>query len=259
MKNQNNKIQQLKKYILQACFNSKEGHIPSAFSILDILYVLYNSILKVDPANPNDLSRDRFFLSKGHASLGLYAILADRGFFEIEELDSFGTFSSMLGGHPDCNKIPGVEASTGSLGHGLPIATGVAMALKIQNNGASVYVIVGDGECNEGTIWETALLAANHNLNNLTCIVDYNHSNDRALLLGDLSEKFKSFGWNTLEVEGHNHDDLIKNLNLKHQNKPTAIIANTIKGKGIKVMENNPAWHHKTPTELELKEMLQEL
>jgi transketolase len=259
MKNQNNKIQQLKKYILQACFNSKEGHIPSAFSILDILYVLYNSILKVDPANPNDLSRDRFFLSKGHASLGLYAILADRGFFEIEELDSFGKFSSMLGGHPDCNKIPGVEASTGSLGHGLPIATGVAMALKIQNNGASVYVIVGDGECNEGTIWETALLAANHNLNNLTCIVDYNHSNDRALLLGDLSEKFKSFGWNTLEVEGHNHDDLIKKLNLKHQNKPTAIIANTIKGKGIKVMENNPAWHHKTPTELELKEMLQEL
>jgi len=259
MKNQNNKIQQLKKYILQACFNSKEGHIPSAFSILDILYVLYNSILKVDPANPNDLSRDRFFLSKGHASLGLYAILADRGFFPIEELDSFGKFSSMLGGHPDCNKIPGVEASTGSLGHGLPIATGVAMALKIQNNGASVYVIVGDGECNEGTIWETALLAANHNLNNLTCIVDYNHSNDRALLLGDLSEKFKSFGWNTLEVEGHNHDALIKNLNLKHQNKPTAIIANTIKGKGIKVMENNPAWHHKTPTELELKEMLQEL
>lgn len=259
MKNQNNKIHQLKKYILQACFNSKEGHIPSAFSILDILYVLYNSILKVDPANPNDISRDRFFLSKGHASLGLYAILADRGFFAIEELDSFGKFSSMLGGHPDCNKIPGVEASTGSLGHGLPIATGVAMALKIQNNAASVYVIVGDGECNEGTIWETALLAANHNLNNLTCIVDYNHSNDRALLLGDLSEKFKSFGWNTLEVEGHNHDALIKNLNLKHQSKPTAIIANTIKGKGIKVMENNPAWHHKTPTELELQEMLKEL
>jgi len=259
MKNQNNKIQQLKKYILQACFNSKEGHIPSAFSILDILYVLYNSILKVDPVNPHYLSRDRFFLSKGHASLGLYAILADRGFFAIEELDSFGKFSSMLGGHPDCNKIPGVEASTGSLGHGLPIATGVAMALKIQDNDASVYVIVGDGECNEGTIWETALLAANHNLNNLTCIVDYNHSNDRALLLGDLSEKFKSFGWNTLEVDGHNHDDLIKNFNLKHQNKPTAIIANTIKGKGIKVMENNPAWHHKTPTELELQEMLQEL
>ena len=120
-------------------------------------------------------------------------------------------------------------------------------------------MIVGDGECNEGTIWETALLASNHNLNNLTCIVDYNHSNDRALLLGDLSEKFKSFGWNTAEVEGHNHDALFEKLNIKHPSKPTVIIANTIKGKGLAVMENNPEWHHKTPTEIELEEMLQEL
>lgn len=259
MNNYINKIQFLKKKILQASFNSKEGHLPSAFSILDILYVLYNTILKVDPTNPNDILRDRFFLSKGHASLGLYAILADRGFFDIEELNSFGKFSSMLGGHPDCNKIPGVEASTGSLGHGLPIATGVAMALKINKNNARVFVIVGDGECNEGTIWETALLASNHNLNNLTCIVDYNHSNDRALLLGDLSEKFKSFGWNTAEVEGHNHDALFEKLNIKHPSKPTVIIANTIKGKGLAVMENNPEWHHKTPTEIELEKMVQEL
>ena len=163
---ENKKIRELKKVILKASYISKEGHIPSAFSILDILYVLYNQILNINANNPIDENRDRFILSKGHASLGLYAVLSDRGFIDSEELETFGKFSSRLGGHPDCNKIPGVEASTGSLGHGFPIAVGIAMALKIKKSSSRVFVIVGDGECNEGTIWETALLAVNHNLNN---------------------------------------------------------------------------------------------
>lgn len=250
------KIRELKKNILKASFDSKEGHIPSAFSILDILYVLYNQVLKIDATNPSDENRDRFILSKGHASLGLYAVLSDKGFIDSDELGTFGKFSSRLGGHPDCNKIPGVEASTGSLGHGFPIAVGIAMALKIKKSSCRVFVIVGDGECNEGTIWETALLAVNHNLNNITCIIDYNHSNDRALLLGSLSEKFNSFGWNTLEVDGHCHEQLETALNLRDNNRPIAIIANTIKGKGIPEMENNPAWHHKFPSENEIDEMI---
>jgi transketolase len=259
MTEQNITIKRLKKQILKSAFESKEGHIPSAFSILDILYVLYNKILNIDSNNPLDENRDRFILSKGHASLGLYAILADRGFFDMKELNQFGKYFAMLGGHPDCNKVPGVEASTGSLGHGFPIALGIALGLRIKKNDAKVYVIIGDGECNEGTIWETALLAVNHGLNNITCIVDYNHSNDRALKLGDLTSKFNSFGWNTLEVDGHNHELLEFAIKNNHPNKPTAIIANTIKGNGLKNMENNPAWHHKSPSENELNEMYLEL
>ncbi|MFM1756532.1 MAG: hypothetical protein RL621_1493, partial [Bacteroidota bacterium] len=238
---------------------SKEGHIPSAFSILDILYVLYNQVLNIEANNPRDENRDRFILSKGHASLGLYAVLSDKGFFDSEELETFGKFSSRLGGHPDCNKIPGVEASTGSLGHGFPMAVGIAMALKIKKSSSRVFVIVGDGECNEGTIWETALLAVNHNLNNITCIIDYNHSNDRALLLGNLSEKFKSFGWSTFEVDGHCHEHLEEVLKKRDNLKPIAIIANTIKGKVIADMENNPAWHHKFPSENEIEEMIKNI
>ena len=249
------KIRELKRNILKASFDAKEGHIPSAFSILDILYVLYNQVLKIDPVCPSDENRDRFILSKGHASLGLYAVLSDKGFISTEELGTFAKFFSRLGGHPDCNKIPGVEASTGSLGHGFPIAVGIAMGLRIKKNTSRVFVIVGDGECNEGTIWETALLAVNHNLNNLTCIIDYNHSNDRALLLGSLNEKFTSFGWKTFEVDGHCHEQLLSAMNSR-DSRPIAIIANTIKGKGIREMENNPAWHHKFPSDDEIVEMI---
>lgn len=249
----------LKRKILLAASNSSEGHIPSAFSILDILFVLYNKILNVNPQNITDDKRDRFILSKGHASLGLYAILADRGFFSMEELKKFGSYDAMLGGHPDCNKVPGVEASTGSLGHGFPIGVGVALALKIKKNESRVVVLVGDGECNEGTIWEAALLATHYKLNNIMCIVDYNHSNDRALKLGDIAAKFNSFGWITNVVNGHDHEMLSNVLRQRDNDKPIAIIAETIKGKGLKEMENNPAWHHKSPNKDELEAMLLEL
>jgi transketolase len=252
-------INYLKREILVAASTSKEGHIASAFSIIDILYVLYYKILNINPEHINDESRDRFILSKGHASLALYVILADRGYFSMDEINRFCFYNSRLGGHPDSLKVPGVEASTGSLGHGFPLSAGIALALKIKKNKSHVYVVIGDGECNEGTIWETALLASNHHLNNITCIVDYNHSNDRALKLGDLAAKFASFEWKTFTVNGHDHDILAEVLKQRDDEKPMVIIAETIKGKGIKEMENNPAWHHRSPDKQELEKMLEEL
>ncbi len=236
-----------------------EGHIASAFSILDILWVLYDSVLQIDPLFPTDPKRDRFFLSKGHASLGLYAILAEKGFFDKKELDLFGNFESILGGHPDRNKIPGVEASTGSLGHGFPMAVGAALGLRISNTPSKVFVLIGDGEANEGTVWESALLAAHHRLSNLYCIVDYNHSTDRALSVGNLVAKFEAFGWRTVSIKGHDHKEILKALSLKPDKKPTAIIAETIKGYGSKTMEGNPAWHHKAPSKEESEIILKEL
>lgn len=238
---------------------SNEGHIPSALSILDLLWVLYDRVLNITPETVNNHDRDIFILSKGHASLGLYAVLAKKGFISSESLDDFCKFKSDLGGHPDRTKISGVEASTGSLGHGLPIAVGVALGSKIKKQKNKVYVIVGDGECNEGTIWESAFLASNHKLNNLCCIVDYNHSGDRALKLGNLEEKFKSFGWMTASVDGHDQKKIYQALIKKSLNKPIAIIARTIKGYGCKIMENNPEWHHKSPNREELDIILKEL
>src|SRR3989344_6217204 len=171
----------LKKTIIKMATAKGEGHIPSAISILDILWVLYDKILDITPKNITTITRDRFILSKGHASMGLYVILAKKGFIKTRSLRDFGKFESELGGHPDRNKVRGVEASTGSLGHGMPMAVGLALGMKINKQKHRVYVIIGDGECNEGTIWESIKLAAHHKLSNLYCIVDHNHSGDRAL------------------------------------------------------------------------------
>jgi len=252
-------IQELKKIIVQSSYNAGEGHVASAFSILDILWILYDKVLNINPSKPGNPDRDRFILSKGHASLGLYAILANKGFFPFSEFDNFGKYNSILGGHPDRNKIPGVEASTGSLGHGFPIAVGIALGLKIKKSKSKVYCLIGDGESNEGTIWESALLAAHHKLDNLCLIVDHNHSTDRALVVCDLIEKFKSFGWNGRGVDGHNYDELFYALKNSDNCKPTIIVAETIKGKGVKMMENNPAWHHKFPNNEEINIIMEEL
>jgi len=239
--------------------NAGEGHIPSALSILDILWVLYDRILKVDVSNPKSNTRDRFILSKGHASLGLYAVLAQKGFFPSSELDNFAKFNSLLGGHPDRNKVPGVESSTGSLGHGFPVSVGMALGLKIKKALSKVFVLIGDGEANEGSIWESALLAAHHHLSNLCCIVDYNHSTDRALRVGDLALKFRAFGWESLVINGHNHEEIYSALSSKHDSAPLAVIAETIKGFGCKIMENNPEWHHKSPRKEDLPYILGQL
>jgi transketolase len=222
--------------IITTAYSSKEGHIASSLSILDILYVLYSEILQ-----PND----KLILSKGHASLGLYAILEHFNLLE-EDLNNFCKFNSKLGGHPT-NKIKNVSASTGSLGHGLPMGIGIAMAEKIKNTNNKIYTIIGDGESNEGTIWESLLLASHHKLNNLVCILDYNHSNDRALLLNEIKNKINAFNCLCMEIDGHDHNQILSSLKINPINQPLFIIANTIKGSGINIMENNHEWHHKTP------------
>ncbi len=252
-------LRDLREQIIRAASVAGEGHIASAFSILDILWVLYHGILRHDPGNPSDPARDRFVLSKGHASLGIYGILAQRGFFPMDELKTFASSSGRLGGHPDSRKVPGVEASTGSLGHGMPMAAGMALGLKIRESASRVVCIVGDGECNEGAVWEAALLAAHHKLGNFTCVVDFNHSGDRALMLGDLAGKFRSFGWEVTEIDGHDHAQIEAVLKPHGGDVPRAVIANTIKGRGCTDMENNPAWHHKAPKADELEAVLAQL
>ncbi len=249
----------MKRQIVQASYTAGEGHVPSALSILDLIWILYDQVMNVDPGRPNDPLLDRFVLSKGHASLALYAVLAEKDFFPSDSINTFCKYDGALGGHPDCNKVPGVEASTGSLGHGFPIALGIALGSKIRNINNRIFCLIGDGECNEGTIWESALLAAHHQLSNLCCIVDYNHSTDRALKLGDLCSKFKSFGWETLSIRGHDHEEIYRALNYRNTERPLVIVAETIKGYGVKRMANEPAWHHRTPTNDELKSILEEL
>src|SRR3989339_1873829 len=202
-----NEIKKMISEILEIGSKSGEGHIPSALSVLDILWVLYDRVLKVDSKNPRDINRDRFILSKGHASLGLYAVLARKNFFSDEVWRSFGSFDSLLGGHPDRNKVPGVEASTGSLGHGLPIGLGIATAMKILKKPNKVFVIIGDGESNEGTIWESAQVARNLLLDNLLVIVDKNKSQAYSLDY-DYKKIWTSFGWEAEEMDGHNHEEI---------------------------------------------------
>ena len=236
-------IQELKRKIVLAAYAAKEGHIASAFSILDILYVLYTEVMQPE---------DRFILSKGHASLALYAVLGS-------DLTDFGKYDSLLGGHPDRNKVPGVVASTGSLGHGLPMAVGIALARKIKSESGRVFCLVGDGECNEGSVWESILLASQHDLDNLTVIVDNNHSTDRSVNLTFLGPRFGSFGFAVSTVDGHDHAKLQKHLNEAFTRIPRVVIADTVKGKGCARMENNPEWHHKFPNSEELTEILAEL
>ncbi len=250
---------ELRRRIILTAANAGEGHIPSALSILDILWVLYDRILRFDPASPAAEARDRFVLSKGHGGLGLYAVLAAKGFFPAAELDGFAGFSSRFGGHPDTNKVPGVEASTGSLGHGFPMAVGMAMGLRIKGAAWRVYCLIGDGECNEGAVWEAALLAAHHELSNLCCIVDFNHSTDRALALGDLTGKFEAFGWDARTIDGHDQAELARQLATLDKRRPTALIAKTVKGKGCPKMENNPEWHHRCPKPDEVDSLLRSL
>lgn len=249
----------LRRTILQTAFRAREGHIASALSIVDIVWVLYGRILKCNARQPGWEGRDRFFLSKGHGCLALYAVLVEKGYFGQDVLNSFASFHSPLGGHPDRTKCPGVEASTGSLGHGLPMAVGAALALRIKQSSSRVYCLVGDGECNEGSIWEACLLASHHRLSSLCCIVDFNHSTDRALDLGNLEAKFQSMGFETETVDGHDHEQLTQALASGAWSMPRAVIARTVKGKGCPEMENDPAWHHRIPSPEEFEGLMREI
>ena len=230
--------------IIEVSSNAGEGHVPSALSILDIVWVIYNNFMNIDLIKNNSKKRDIFILSKGHGCLAHYVVLEEKKIFLNKLLDSFCKYNSKFGGHPDASKIKGVECSTGSLGHGFPFAAGIAYGNKLLNINSKIISIIGDGECNEGSIWETCLIASHHKLNNLICIIDKNKSTDRALNIDSLVKKFNSFGWKSFEINGHSHNEIIKALKMKSK-KPIAIVANTIKGKGLKFMENNPEWHHK--------------
>jgi transketolase len=232
--------------------SSRRGHIISALSLVEILRVLYDNVIQYDPENPKWEQRDRCILSKGHGCMALYVILAEKGFFPEEELWNFCKSDGILGGHPEV-KVPGVEASTGSLGHGLSIGIGFALNARYEKATYRIFVIIGDGEANEGAIWEAAMCAGKHSLSNLTVVIDYNKqqsygSTFRVLNLEPFAEKWRSFGFGVTEVDGHNIDDLktvFSGLPLE-SNKPNAIICHTIKGKGIECIENKLSWHHKS-------------
>ena len=230
------------------------SHIGSILSIADILAVLYGSVLKYKPENPKWKERDRFILSKGHAGAGVYAALAESGFIAKDKLNTHYQDGSDLSGHVSHKGIHGVEFSTGSLGHGLPVANGMALAAKINNNKHKLFVLMSDGECDEGSNWEAILFAAHHKLNNLVAIIDRNrlqsiHSTEDTLSLEPFFDKWKSFGWEVVEIDGHNHMDIFNAcINIDASNeKPLCVIANTTKGNKVSFMENSVLWHYRSP------------
>ncbi len=256
----------LRIHVLNMTSRGGSSHVGSAFSMADIIAVLYGSVLNVDPANPSCPKRDRFILSKGHAGAMVYAALAETGFFPVEKLETHYQDGSDLSGHVSHKGIPGVELSTGSLGHGLPVGTGMAMAAKLRGDTHRVVVLMGDGECDEGSNWEAILFAAHHQLDNLVVIVDYNKiqslaSTAETLALEPFTDKWQSFGWNVVEAQGHDHDSLLESLSpsAAQPNQPTCVIAHTIKGRGVSFMENSVLWHYRTARGEEFAAALEEL
>jgi len=242
------------------------GHVGSDFSAIDILVTLYFGILRIDPKNPLDPLRDRFVLSKGHSSAALYATLAEAGFIPAQALAQFMQPLSQLSGHPDRCSVPGVEANTGPLGHGLPFAVGTALAAHIDGASWRTFVLTGDGELQEGSNWEALMSAAHYKLDNLVAIVDRNglqQGGETELIMGlePLAEKFQAFGWSVRQVDGHDHESLLAVLqNIPFEvNKPSCLIAHTHKGQGVSFIRDRAEWHHRVPTDEELKAALAEL
>jgi len=244
--------------VIEMSHRAKTAHLASALSCVDILTVLYTSIMELNHNSDRKQHYDKFILSKGHAATALYAILSYKGIINRKNLLNYGKKGSLLEEHPSPKQI-GVEAATGSLGHGLPIANGMALANKIREINSRVFVLMSDGECNEGSVWEAAMFAAQHELQNLTAIVDYNKwqatgRSEEVLKLKPLAEKWRSFGWDVMEVDGHVHQELFDGMTKKHDTtKPRMILAHTVKGKGVSFMEDDNNWHYRTPTEDELK------
>lgn len=242
---------ELRKLILNAVAYAGRGHIGPSLSLIEIVSTLYDSVLNHYPLEPNSSNRDILVLSKGHGCLGLYAVLAQHGYFPIEELNSFCSYNSRLGGHPEWHNLPGIEFSTGSLGHGLSVASGIAKAFQIRKSQRRVFVIIGDGELAEGEIWESAMHISKHRLNNLTLFVDYNNMQaygelDEVLPVGELASKWSSFGFRVLEINGHSRKEIAESTKKSDSDsRPTVVIAHTVKGKGIYKAENSKEWHHK--------------
>lgn len=261
----NKKSIEIRKKLLKTIYNAKMGHTGSSLSNVDILVTLFYNIMNYKVNDPSWEERDRFILSKGHGVESYYCILADLAYFPEKELDTFCQFKTRLIGHPN-NKVPGVEVNTGALGHGLSIAVGMALAAKLDKKGHRVFVLMGDGEQAEGSIWEGAMAASHYKLDNLIGIIDRNRlqitgNTEDIMSLEPFKEKWQSFAWEVIEVNGHDIDELLEAFNStpKKKGKPTIIIANTIKGKGVSFMENKAAWHHKVPDEKQLEKALSEL
>ena len=257
---------EIRKDIVKQIYSAKSGHPGGALSIADILTVLYFNQMHIDPKDPNNENRDRFVLSKGHASAALYGVLAERGYFDKKELDGFRKLGSILQGHPDMKHIPGVDMSTGSLGQGLSAANGMALASKLDSRGYRVYCLLGDGEIQEGQVWEAMMTASHYKLDNLCIIIDNNNLQidgkvSDVMSIYPLDKKLEGFGFEVLTVDGNNIDELItvfeKAKTIKE--KPTAIIAKTIKGKGVSYMENEAGWHGKAPNDEEFEIAMKDL
>ena len=252
--------------LVEVSHQSKTQHLGGSLSCVDILVAAYWTFLKLDPTKPNDPARDRFILSKGHAAPALYVTLAARGFISPEILDSFAKDGSVLEEHPSLGSVPGVEASTGSLGHGLPIGLGMALAAHINKQPYRVCVVMSDGECDEGSVWESALFAPMHHLDNLIVFIDYNKwqatgRSNEVMSLQSLVDKWKAFGWSAYEIDGHNMKELVEVFEKfpDGSGKPVAIIANTVKGKGVSFMEDDNNWHYRTPSAEEVLAAKKEL
>lgn len=256
----------IRKDIVSMICKSKSGHPGGSLSAVEILTALYFDQMNIDPTNPKMEDRDRFVLSKGHAAPALYATLAERGYFDKEELKSLRKLGSMLQGHPDMKKIPGVEMSTGSLGQGFSVACGMAMAAKLDNAPWNVYALLGDGEVQEGIIWEAAMSAAHYKLDNMIAFLDYNGLQidgevESVMSINPIEDKFRTFGWNVITIDGHDFDQIFAALDMAKDtvDKPTMIIAKTVKGKGVSFMENQASWHGSAPSEEQLEQALSEL
>lgn len=252
--------------ILEMIHRAGASHVGSALSSADIMAVLYGSIMHIDPANPSDPERDRFVLSKGHGGTVVYAALAELGFLDREELlGSYYANGSVYSGHVSSKGVPGVEFSTGSLGQGVCVACGMALYAKTMNRKWRAFSVVGDGECDEGSVWEMALLASTKCLDNLIVVVDRNHQQSfgngerTALVLGDVASKFRSFGWMTVDCDGHDHAALKAAFATPHPGKPLCVVAHTIKGKGVSFMEDNPRFHYAPPNDDDLEQALAEV
>ena len=250
-------------HILDMTHYSKSSHIGSALSIVEILTTLYFKVLNTDPKNPQKSDRDKFILSKAHGSVALYAVLAEKGFFPLSYLKKYYIDGGILPGHLDRLSVPGIEISAGSLGHGFSISIGMAISNKKTGNKGRIFVLIGDGECNEGSVWEGVMLAAHLKLDNVIAIVDYNKiqsfgKTNEVINQEPILDKWRSFGWDVKEVDGHNFDQLFEALTSTHE-KPRVIIAHTIKGKGVSFMEDKLEWHYKSPNDDEYKEAIDEI
>ena len=253
----------IKKSIVRMTHRSKSSHIGSCLSICEILYCLYFKVMNIDPHDPHKIDRDKFILSKGHGSAALYATLAERGFFPKDKLEGFYMDHGTLPGHLDMQAVDGIEASAGSLGHGLSLGLGMAIANKCDSNPGRIFVLLGDGECNEGSVWEAVMLAATLRLQNLTAIVDMNGLQGfgrtcEVIDQTNMTERWAAFGWEVHEADGHDMGQLEKVFGF-HQKGPKAIIAKTVKGKGVCFMEDRLEWHYKSPNDEQCESALREL